>query len=281
MKKYIYITFLLVMAAELYGQDYYPAHRSNLWVYNLSGSPSSRKVSVISDSLLPNGKHYSVMNPVDLIHGQYVRTDSEYVYFFYPNTNKEIPFFMLKGKVEDRREVSMRDFMNVTITKIDSTIMFNEKTHLISYLLGSMTITEVTLSDKFGITSVSFYDDPPAPWPSNVYTLAGCVIDGKTFGNVTSVLESGEIPDKIELYQNYPNPFNPSTTIIYSLPHSGFVSIRVYDLVGREIALLVNENKSAGNYSVHFDGSKLSSGVYYYRIQAGEFSTVKKMLLMK
>ena len=81
--------------------------------------------------------------------------------------------------------------------------------------------------------------------------------------------------------QNYPNPFNPVTTISYYLPQEEFVILKVYDILGREVATLVNEEKHAGNYKVVFNGNNLSSGVYFYRLQAGSFVSTKKIILMK
>ena len=88
-------------------------------------------------------------------------------------------------------------------------------------------------------------------------------------------------PNKYLLKQNYPNPFNPSTTIKYQTPELSFVTIKVYDVLGSEVAVLVNEEKPAGSYGVEFDASKLSSGIYYYKIIAGDFVDVKKMILLK
>jgi len=89
------------------------------------------------------------------------------------------------------------------------------------------------------------------------------------------------LPTNFALQQNYPNPFNPATVINYSLPRSNMVSIRVYDVIGNEIANLVNEEKPAGRYSVNFNASNLSSGVYFYRMQAGSFVETKKLILLK
>ncbi|MCL6098536.1 MAG: M36 family metallopeptidase [Bacteroidetes bacterium] len=89
------------------------------------------------------------------------------------------------------------------------------------------------------------------------------------------------LPKETTLYDNYPNPFNPSTTINYQLPENGFVTIKVYDVLGKEVATLVNKNKSAGYYNVSFDASKLTSGVYIYTINVNGFAQSKKMLLMK
>ena len=92
---------------------------------------------------------------------------------------------------------------------------------------------------------------------------------------------SSEIPDGFELVQNFPNPFNPSTKINYRLQVAGVTRLVVIDLMGREVAELVNEYHSPGSYEYKFDASNLSSGVYYYKITAGEFVSVKKMLLVK
>lgn len=88
-------------------------------------------------------------------------------------------------------------------------------------------------------------------------------------------------PTVYELSQNYPNPFNPSTTINYQIPKAGFVSLKVYDILGREVAMLVNGEKEVGKYTVLFDGSKLASGVYIYELRANEFVSVKKLMLLK
>jgi hypothetical protein len=84
-----------------------------------------------------------------------------------------------------------------------------------------------------------------------------------------------------KLEQNYPNPFNPVTNIQYSIPKEGLVSLKVYDVLGREVKSLVNEFKQAGSYIVSFDGSELSSGIYFYRIHSGDFVQVKRMVLIK
>ncbi|MCU0415536.1 MAG: T9SS type A sorting domain-containing protein, partial [Ignavibacteriaceae bacterium] len=103
-----------------------------------------------------------------------------------------------------------------------------------------------------------------------------------------------EIPQKIsipesnnknkinyQLEQNYPNPFNPSTKISYSLPVSGQVTLKVFDTLGKEVAILVNEQKEAGIYTIEFDASNLTTGIYFYRIQIGSFTSVRKLVLLK
>lgn len=90
-----------------------------------------------------------------------------------------------------------------------------------------------------------------------------------------------EIPVEYELFENYPNPFNPTTTISFSIPQQEKVELIVYDVLGRKVAELVNETIPSGTHSIDFDGSNLSSGMYIYKITAGQFSESKKMLLVK
>ena len=89
------------------------------------------------------------------------------------------------------------------------------------------------------------------------------------------------IPAKFSLSQNYPNPFNPTTTVRYSIPKASLVSLKIYNVLGQEVVTLVNQHQSAGNYTSTFDASRLASGVYFYRLNAGSFNQVKKMLLLK
>lgn len=97
----------------------------------------------------------------------------------------------------------------------------------------------------------------------------------------TSVKKDSAMLSSFVMYQNYPNPFNPTTTIRYQIPQDGHISLKVYDMLGREVAHLVNEVKRAGEYTVSFDGSKLSSGVYIYKLIGNNVNLSKKMILMK
>jgi len=98
---------------------------------------------------------------------------------------------------------------------------------------------------------------------------------------LTSVEENNAAPFRFALYQNYPNPFNPTTVIKYSLPAAGIVNLSVYNLLGQKVAELINEKQSAGVHQFNFNASSFSSGVYFYKIKSGNYSAVKKMLLLK
>lgn len=150
----------------------------------------------------------------------------------------------------------------------------------------------------------SFTSGPaaPAPWEFiHTFTVAGnnpyyCEPHGGPGGsgmagviivqNPVGVGEEKLIADKFELMQNYPNPFNPSTTIEFSIPNPGLVQLKVFNILGQEVKSLMNEEKSAGNYSVQFNASQFASGIYFYQLQAGSpkghaFVETKKMLMLK
>ncbi|MEJ2506368.1 MAG: T9SS type A sorting domain-containing protein, partial [Ignavibacteriaceae bacterium] len=102
------------------------------------------------------------------------------------------------------------------------------------------------------------------------------VVDAVDNGNGNSLL-----PTVYSLSQNYPNPFNPTTTIKFGIPKAGDVSLAVYDILGRKVAELINGNLTAGYHTVNFNATNLASGVYFYRIEAGDFVSVKKLMLLK
>lgn len=110
--------------------------------------------------------------------------------------------------------------------------------------------------------------------PTNLWAAYGC--SGAPIG-----INENNIPLKYDLLQNYPNPFNPLTQIRYDIPSQMFVSLKVFDVLGREVSVLVNEIRQPGSYLVDFDGTNLSSGIYFYKIEAGEFTSIKKMMLIK
>ena len=112
------------------------------------------------------------------------------------------------------------------------------------------------------------------------YRLKQLDVDG-SFKYSNTVQVNNSAPMSFSLMQNYPNPFNPSTTISYALPEAGNATLKVYNILGKEVATLVSEYKPAGNYSLQFNGSNLESGVYLYKLESGNYSAVRKFILLK
>jgi hypothetical protein len=113
--------------------------------------------------------------------------------------------------------------------------------------------------------------------PSQFIELDFRINTSQTIG----ITQINSLAKEFTLGQNYPNPFNPVTNINFSIPKSEFVSLRVYDILGREVKALVSQSLTAGEYEVNFDASGLSSGMYYYSLRAGDNVSVKKMVLVK
>lgn len=145
---------------------------------------------------------------------------------------------------------------------------------------------------KIGYESLDYWPETPSSFYFNG-TLDDIRIYNRELSNeeisllfnestVTSVTPSSTIiPDDYSLFQNYPNPFNPTTIIRFSIPSRSMANIKIYDLMGREIRTLINEELSPGNYEINFDGSELASGIYFYKLQTAINSITKKMILMK
>jgi len=112
-------------------------------------------------------------------------------------------------------------------------------------------------------------------------TLVKRSVQWLTEGIVLDNPVEGTIPSAYTLEQNYPNPFNPATTISYSIPKESQVSLKIYDVMGREVVELISGKQSTGSYNVEFDAASLASGTYFYKLVAGDFISVKKMVLLK
>jgi hypothetical protein len=133
-----------------------------------------------------------------------------------------------------------------------------------------------------------------ASWvDANIYTIAFVQNDAATNREVLNVTKAGEnvtaidpisssnIPDKFSLYQNYPNPFNPSTNIKFDIPKASNVKLTVYNTLGKEVATLINEELSAGQYNMQWNGAGVSSGVYFYKLETDGMTEIRKMMLIK
>jgi hypothetical protein len=143
-------------------------------------------------------------------------------------------------------------------------------------LIGNGGTSSVKLFDSNG----NYFEDLIASGAGNLITPNAVVIRENVSVSIPDENNTIEVNQFI-LNQNYPNPFNPVTTIEYQVKERGFVGIKVYDVLGNEVATLVNEERSIGTYNIQFDGSNLSSGVYVYTLQTGNFKQSRKMLLLR
>jgi len=135
---------------------------------------------------------------------------------------------------------------------------------------------------RYRVQAVDNYDDVSV-LSDFANTRAGSLEAGSGNRNAFNQTEEGEseLPLEYSLSQNYPNPFNPVTNIKYDLPFGGLITLKIYDILGKEVYTLINEYKDAGRYITGFSGSDMSSGIYYYTICAAGFTQTKRMILLK
>jgi hypothetical protein len=174
--------------------------------------------------------------------------------------------------------------MNDTVISLNILLLYGKPAYTFSpnsYWLGTLKFAinnpSACFMLKFLSNSSVFENNTPLTY-STGWTFVDptpCIVSGVSSHNTLT------IPNEYNLCQNYPNPFNPVTSIEFSLPKSGFVKLNVYDMLGKQVAELVNSQKSAGDYIVDFDASALSTGIYFYRLEVNDFIAVKKLAVIK
>jgi hypothetical protein len=263
---------------------YYPLAKGNEWSYRSVGLPPadstiSRTVRVVGDTLSPDGHRYSILDQEDVMGGRFVRTDSSSVSYWYQGRDQRV--FRLDARIGDTARIDWGPYITAKLTSMDTAVVLGERVRVLTFEVEGTLFAIVRLCEKFGPMTEWRYSDPPPPWPEWGKELVGCTIDGVRYGRTVDVHDLPSVVRSIELHQNYPNPFNPTTIIGYQLPGVSDVKLAVFDLLGREVAVLVNERKNAGGYEVKFDATGLSTGVYFYRLTAGDFVQIRKLLLLQ
>ena len=294
---------------------YYPVAIGNTWVYDYTwfetpvASISDIFVrKIINEVLKPNGKKYfeikekyvamglenTVYERVDTIEGKIYRYEE-----FCPDSEQFIDDLLIE--VGDSTSATRFGYcIEHPPTELLSETFFNEwgiYSNERKYLSNDLLTAHYSLVKDIGLYSYSLADDNG----EKVFQLKGMLKDGIVYGDTSLIVGIRDddllSPTEFKLYQNYPNPFNPSTKIRYTIPSVGtslmkfpqFVQLKVYDVLGNEVATLVAEYEPAGNHEVEFSTKggqavsdrQLASGIYYYQLKVGEFVQTKKMILLR
>lgn len=294
MKKFYRLIYLLFLFSSetLYSQTdsvlaYMPLEIGNKWQYKVHkivhGPPSTDTtiyysfILVERDTIMPNGYQYQVIKSSDFT-TKYIHLDSVTACVYeYANDSS-------RGIKTDSLRCSEGDWFGRDrfCEFIDTATILNYQTWMmgISWIAPDISLAHTLAMDIGMIYQYRFESYGwGIKWISN---LVYAKINGVDFGEIVN--SQNDIKNELTgfyLQQNYPNPFNLSTTISYSVPEIEFITLKVYDVLGSEIATLVNEEKLAGSYQMNFDATALPSGIYFYRLQAGDFIQTKKMILMK
>jgi len=286
MRKYI-ILLLLYLTSNCFAQiDWLPLQLGNEYQY-ACGDPTYQfyVFGRITKDTVVNNKTYYDFSPVCSILQSFLREDSlgnvyalnlprmdtsfitqpEYLLCPY-NANESDKWLIAKNKSD-----SSRDIYGYCI-ELDSSMENGKVLHIKHMWLGP-NYGYLIFWESMGITQWGFLD--------NGYILNYAKVGNRIFGQYVGVNDKLPVVNGYMLSQNYPNPFNPSTTIDYQIKQSGFVTIKVYDILGNEVKTLVKEYKQAGSYTLNFNAGSLNSGVYVYRITAGGYTAARKMILVK
>ncbi len=298
-----YFLFLIFCPSLLFAQSdslknllsYYPLNNGDYWEYKTfsqqipyPGDSSAYSVEVIGDSTFDNNMAYKILlfkdiYPDNNIYFKFERIDSSNgcVYRYARDTsfpNKELKIDSLFSQPGDTLFSSF-GYIKTICRSIQNDTIFGTVTQVKTYFDQSyIPGEEYQLAKGFG-----FYSSSSCEFSCGYAWLVYAKINGIEYGNkiITGIEKEKTKPINFLLFQNYPNPFNPSTNIIFEIPNSGEVTIKIYDALGKEIKNITKYYSNTGVHRIVFDGSKYASGIYIYQIEFNNRSISKKMLLIK
>lgn len=266
-------------------ESFFPTQVGNLWQYS-GGASLWENWSILQDSVASDGYRYLYIRfPRTGEQYWWYRLDSTYSVYRYPGTWDDTLYRLASdsGDVWLRSSGPTFPYYSWVYDTLHS-VVFGRATTIKVIRSGpfhpdsggnGFYFEEQHLASGFGV--IYHWEEP-----GNVAFLSACIVAGDTFGTIVSVrTDERIIPENFQLAQNYPNPFNPTTTIEFSLPTESDVRFSVYDVLGREIAVLLDERKKVGTHKVVFGGSYLPSGVYFARLKAQNAFLIRKMILLK
>jgi len=295
MKKLLFILVMLsavnAIALDTITCKYYPLAVGNVYKYTFGTSGGyfyTYKIRIVKDSVIDNKRYFMfsqgfyTTQPLmrfDSLSGNiYIRSASGYCSYS--------PFEILQD--------SLKAILNDSTTVCNS--IYKHRCNITGYwnMFGNTVLTkrfrrneypaedyeEFMYAMGFGVVGVHYKNGNDY----SGHSLVGCYINGVLYGDttLTGINQIGlDVPTSYSLGQNYPNPFNPTTNIQFSMSNVQYVTLKVYDILGKEVATLVNESLNPGTYEVSFEGSSLNSGVYFYRMTTPGYSETKKMSLIK
>jgi hypothetical protein len=263
---------LIAKKEEVDWEEFYPLHLGNYWVYEGSSGliPILRTVRIVGDTTLQDGYEYKIAEGVH----------------YSPNTGVNYYFTRIDsiGRIWIMEtwaaEPTVRYPLSINVGDMNESYLFDfywriENKYIDIFLYPDVANHQISFSEGLGVTSIT--------GEMTYEYLRGALINGTFYGDtiVTSIHDDIGCKMDFVLYPNYPNPFNSSTSISYSIAEAGFVSLKVFDILGQEVSALVNEDKDAGMYDVVFNASELTTGVYIYTLQVNGYSQSRKMILLR
>ena len=288
---FIFLIFTGCTFAQLNTNDYFPMHVGDKWQYtSRSGWGFTGIYLIPNDTTMSNGQNYFIRNLIvngGITEIRYFRkVEDRFIMEYDTFNNTEYKYIDMAAKKGDYWYFAPDDTIACWGIWNEGISNDNLTGQPLSYKLLScvskwpdttiwcaetVDYYPIQLMKGFGIVSVSF----PETY------LYGAIINGVTYGTVSVEDETEILPEHFSLSQNYPNPFNPETVIRFALPVAGYTKGVVYDVLGKEVTTLLNGDMSAGNHEVRFNAIDLSSGVYFFRLESGNYSSAIKMVVGK
>jgi hypothetical protein len=279
-KQYLLLVCLLTVEVSYSQQVVYPLHAGDRWEYG-----NAENTSVIRDTIMFDGNKYSIIVGLPFHASRYERQIGDSVFEYLGDSLGSRLIYDFTRSVGDTlyTTIAGSDTFDLVLTYFTTDSIFGRKLRRWTFVfvprhhMDLWYADEVT--DSIGVTSVSKSD--------YIFSnILGAVINGIQYGTITDVHSNGrEYPTTFSLSQNYPNPFNPTTTLSFVISQKAFVTLKIYDILGREIATVINQELTPDSYSKEFDATSLSSGVYIYRLTAlhdNQLTTLsQKMMLLK
>ncbi len=274
--------------------QYYPLNNSNKYVYKVEeinnnggviNQLNNKYVYFINDTTIADKKYFRFYSNNNLTYERYDSVSSNIVTPIFNNnyTINELPTQFLWGRLADTASIFFNGALSLyKCGEVKLKKVFNVDSTYYKIFTNPNTSENFTLANNFGkIESIYFENNKKIR-----ETLIAAKINNSLFGDSSLFVDVEENKQdvseiKFELYQNYPNPFNPSTSISFSIPENGAVTLKIYDILGKEISTLIDEELQAGNFTKHWDANNLSSGVYFYKLITQKFVKAKKMILLK
>lgn len=272
--------YLLAKRQKIDWREFYPLHIGDFWKYKGSEDrgqfKTTRYVWAVKDTLMQDNNIYTMLY-YESYGGPYPGKG-----YYLERVDNTTAAVLGWNSVDSSSNIKYKfsSCLGDTFTRFSSIAFYryDDKSYagIYYFLYPDLTYSGHSFTKGLGLSSETF--------DGGYESLVGAVIDGKVYGDTTvsGVEKNLNItPSEYKLFQNYPNPFNPTTIIKYSIPKRSYVSLNVYDLLGRKVQTLVDGEKLAGEYTVNFSAKNLASGVYIYALRSGGYSFSKKLILLK
>jgi hypothetical protein len=281
MKKVLLIFTYLALSQNLFPQGLFPLNKGNLWQYVEPYLDSPMSATIIGDSLLPNGKQYSFFVG-NVFPSPFLRQSGSMVFAYNIYDSTEWIMFDYSKRRNDTVSIHTRFGQQIVTILTDTGRIASSNLrwwNFVDYMVNansSYYVETWTVLDSIGVIEILIglgYE----------WYLSGAKINGVVrWGVITSATNEDEIgPHNLLLFQNYPNPFNPTTSIKFILPEADHVILKIFNILGKQVAVLLNEFTSSGEHTLKWNATSFPNGIYFYNLQTRKYSKTKKLLLLK